>query len=155
MELALGVEEAAEASEPQISNACLVELMKKKLKNIVFCWLVVVARTVMLSMVVALIWEQYSLHRSPWHHLSFQARPKGTAEMHSQKCQAPCHRHLRQSEVDLACDLQGRARTFPIEWLSRLAATNGRPGVPLGLRPRIQAEDASCLGAGRPLVPSG
>ena len=147
MELALGVEEAAEASEPQISNACLVELMKKKLKNMVFCWLVVVVRPVMLSMVLALIWEQYCLHRPPWHHLSCQARPKGTAQMHSQKCQAPCHRHLRQSEVDLACDLQGRATTLPIEGLSRLAATLGRPGVPLGLFPCVQAEDAACLGA--------
>ena len=140
----------AEAAENQLWNACLVELMKKKQKNMTIgCSVVVVVGPVVISRVVSLNWWQYWLHRPPWHHLRRQARPKGTPR------EPPCHRHLRQSEVDLVCDLQGRATTLSTQGPSRLAATLGRLGVPFGLFPGVQAEDAACLGAGRPLVPPG
>ena len=53
----------AEAAEPQLWNACLVELMKKKQKNMpIGCSVVVVVGPVVFSRVVSLNWEQYWLH---------------------------------------------------------------------------------------------
>ena len=122
-------------------------------------WLVVVAWPVVLSMVLALNRKQYCLDRPPWHHLHRKARPKGVAQVHPEKWEPPIHRHRRQSEVDLVCDLQGRETSLSLEGhpgskarfccgtLFRLAATFGRPGVPFGLFSWVQEEDAACLGA--------
>ena len=75
--------------------------------------------------------------------------------MRPNKWEPPIHRHRpqrlfsrrTQSEVDLVCDLQGRATTLSMEGPIRLAATLGRLGVPFGLFSGVQAEDAACLGA--------
>ena len=124
--------------------------MKKKQKNMADCWLVVVSWPVVLSMVVALNRKQYCLARPPWHHLHRKARPKREPHI---------HRHRRQSEVDLVCDLQGRETSLSMDGnpeskarfccgtLLQLAATFGRPAVPFGLFSWVQEEDAACLGA--------